>query len=129
MEIKKKLILGICLIVFFSTAHGAIPGKYEVEGPMPKEHSLDVVLLREIFSFTCQHCNNFNKKIHILKKRFGNKIKLVSNPIGWSGPNPGRLFYIAQKKGKGEQIKDFIFSAVFDSGIKNINDMQTLKTI
>ena len=128
MKNKLLLILAFSFLLPL-TSFGAIPGKYEVVGKIPKAKSLDVVEIREIFSFTCPHCNDFNKKIPTLKRRFGDKIKIIGHPIAWVGPNPAKLYYVAVLKGVHEEVKDFIFSAVFDSGIQNINDLKILSFI
>lgn len=127
---KKNLLFSIFLIVFLPvTLWAVIPGKYEVIGNVPKVHSLNVVEIREIFSFTCPHCFDFNNQLPTLRRRFGKKIKIIGHPIGWAGPNPGKLYYIALTKGVQDDVKDFIFSAVFDSGISNINDLKMLSFI
>lgn len=95
--------------------------------PMPKPGSLDYVTITEVFSFTCNHCNEFRTDLEKLKKTFGDKLKVTHYPIGWAGPNPGRMYYIAKEKSEeiANKVKHSIFDAYFYSGV-NINDSQIL---
>ncbi|MGK0289944.1 MAG: thiol:disulfide interchange protein DsbA [bacterium] len=128
---KQILMILVTLFLFPILASAGIEGHFDRVGKLPAEKSLDQVRVVEIFSFTCPHCFNFNSAVKKLKKKFGNKIKLVSYPIGWSGLNPSKLYYIAKATSdkKAEETKDFIFTAVFDSGIREINNPQVINFI
>lgn len=121
------------LLLFFTAnaAMGKIPGAYDIIKPdpslqVPSEHSLDQVRISEVFSFTCIHCYHLNEALKPLKKKFGNKLVFTEYPIGYQTPNTNRLFYIAKTLEKSEKVKDQIFNAVFESGIRNINDLSIL---
>lgn len=124
---KQLLIFLLSIFVFTTTAFAKIPGAYDIVQPdpslqLPKEKSLDQVRISEVFSFTCVHCYNLNKEIKAIKKKFGNKVVITEYPIGYNTPFTNRLFYISKSLQKSDKMKDLIFSAVFDSGIRNIND-------
>ena len=109
----------VALIPAFGMAQ--IKGKWEpiIPNVPPKVHSLDQVRIYEVFSFGCPHCYHLNEKLPQLKKRFGNKIKLIPMPIGWQGVNPGRLYFIAEEKGKGEAVKAMIFDFYHQKGLED----------
>ena len=115
---KKTILILFCSLLSWHGIFAALPGKYDVIVPNipPKEHSLERVRVDEVFSFTCSHCYELHKQIPILEEVFGEKLKIVGRPIGWIGQNPGRLYYIGVRNEKGQQIKDRIFSFVFEQG-------------
>ncbi len=109
-----------------------LPGKFEVIIPNipPVARSLDKVRIDEVFSFTCSHCWELNKQIPLIEKIFEGKLEISARPIGWAGPNPGRLYYIGLEKGKGQQVKDRIFSFVFEQDLaQQINNKEILKNV
>jgi thiol:disulfide interchange protein DsbA len=117
---KTKLsVLLVSFLMLPLVVNAQIKGVFELVPPAtpPAAGSLDQVEIVEVFSFGCGHCYNLNRELPALKKRFGNKIKLSSNPIGWQGHDPGRLYYIAEEKGKGEKVKDMIFDFIHVKGI------------
>jgi predicted DsbA family dithiol-disulfide isomerase len=102
------------------TVYAEIPGKYELIPPMqtPAANSLDQVQIDEVFAFSCGYCDKFHKSTYPrLKKRFGDKIKFVFRPVGWLGHDPGRLYYIAEEKGKGEGAMTMIFNLIHEGGL------------
>lgn len=119
---KRLLSLALAVVTFATIAVAELPGKYELIIPNipPSEHSLDKVNITEFFSFTCGHCYNFHKNAKKLKEKFGDKIQITPNPVGWYGDNPGRLYFIGKKFGKGELVIDQIFNFVFEQSLENI---------
>ncbi|MDH5561391.1 MAG: thioredoxin domain-containing protein [Deltaproteobacteria bacterium] len=121
----KNSIFRLFLLSFFGivltslTLKAEIPGKYEIIPPNvpPKAHSLKQVHIIEVFSFTCPHCFTLNQQMTPIKEKFGDRIKVSYVPIGWSGHDPGRLLYIAEKKGKAEPVKDMIFDYYHIKGL------------
>lgn len=118
---KKQILLLFLIAVFhaFSLSAG-IPGKYEIIVPHvpPAERSKTQVTLVEVFAFDCGHCFNFNKNmLPKLESKFGDKIKFMAKPIGWRGHDPGRLYFIAEEKGKGHQVMMMIFDLIFEKGL------------
>ena len=116
-----KLILAVVAFALMPVfGYAEIQGRWEQLVPKipPAENSLDVVTIHEVFSFGCPHCYTFNEHAHKLKKKFGKKIKIVPLPIGWMGLDPGRLYFIAEKYGKGEAVKDMIFDFYHQKGLE-----------
>ena len=118
-RINKAILVFSLFFLFPLTFFSAILGEFEImiPGIPPKEKSLDVVKIYEVFSFGCPHCFYLNNKIPKFKERFGKKVEIIPVPIGWIGPDPGRLYYIAKSKGKGEQVKDMIFDFYHVKGL------------
>ncbi len=103
-----------------ATVSAKHPGEYKLIIPFqaPPLHSMEQVVIHEVFSFNCGHCFNFHSKIKPrLKEKFGDNIKFKPQPIGWGGHDPGRLYFIAKKKGKGEEVISTIFDLVFNNGL------------
>ena len=120
----KKMLLLIGLVALFLTpsAFSQIPGKYEIIVPHrpPPQNSLDQVRIYEVFAFDCGHCYEFfQNQYPRLKKKFGNKIKIFKRPIGWRGHDPGRLYFIAEEKGKGDKVIAMIFDFMHEKGLGN----------
>ncbi len=117
---KNTLLVLVALLLIPFTVFSATPGKYEVVVPFsaPPANSLDQVTIHEVFAFDCPHCFDFHtKEFKALKKKFKNKVKFILQPIGWRGPDPGRLYFIALQKGKGEQVLTMIFDFIFNKGL------------
>jgi len=119
---KTKILAGIIFLFLLSfSSYADIPGKFEVIVPQipPPERSLDKVRLAEVFAFDCIHCYHFNRDmLPELKKKFGDKLEFFAKPIGWRGHDPGRLFFIAEEKGKGHEVLLTIFHLIFEGGLR-----------
>lgn len=115
------LALGLALLAL--PVHAQLRGDYETIGTAPAPNSQDTVLFEEYINFTCPHCNNFRTAAQPLKAKYADRLELVNVPILFRGQNdaPLRLFFIAQKQGMEEEIKDALFDATFRYGV-NIND-------
>lgn len=122
---KMKRIIAALFVLFLlpitTFAVDEIKGDYDLVLPgfPPEPHSLDKVVMHEVFSFTCIHCFELNKEIHELKEYFGDKLEIQPQPIGWRGMEPGKLYFLAEKYGKGEAVKTTIFEFYFEKGFKD----------
>lgn len=116
---SKIIALLVSLIVLPIIASAQINGKYELIPPSiaPASGTLDQVKIVEVFSFGCPHCDRLNQRLPALEKKFGDKIKVIPSPIGWQGHDPGRLYFIAEERGKGKKVKNMIFSFYHARGI------------
>lgn len=129
---KKIISFGCCL--FFITASlwaQEIKGKYRLleDKTPPIAGSLDTVKVVEVFSFTCPHCYSFQKQLDSFQKKYQEKLELSHIPIGFSGVNPSKLYFIALDNNKGAEIKKLIFQSFHDSGIRNINNSEIIKVL
>ena len=100
-----------------------IAGDYRKLSEPPKLHSLSKITFDEYLNFTCPHCNNFRKAAKELKIKHKDSIVINYIPILFQNQSdyPLRLFYIAQSKGKTEEVKELLFSAAFEHNV-NIYD-------
>ena len=105
-----------------------IRGHYAVVGKVPKAHTLEKVVFEEFMNFGCPHCNNLREASIEFRKQQKDRVEFIDIPIVFRGQDdaPLRLYYVARKLGKGDQIKDELFKArfthgvdVFDKGIVN----------
>jgi len=118
--IRRILPILIALLTIPMAGLSSIPGKYEVLIPFspPAAHSLDRVTVYVVFAFDCGHCYHYHRSdLKALENRFRGKLKVVYQPIGWRGQDPGRLYFIAEEKGKGEAVMGMIFDFLFDKGL------------
>ncbi|MCG8334434.1 MAG: thioredoxin domain-containing protein [Proteobacteria bacterium] len=118
---KKSLItIAVALILLPASLLADIPGEYKIVVPQipPAPRSVDKVRLVEVFAFDCVHCYYFNRDmLPKLKSKFGDKLVFEPKPIGWRGHDPGRLYFIAEEKGKGHDVMMTIFQMIFDYGL------------
>ena len=105
-----------------------IRGHYAVVGKVPKAHTVEKVVFEEFMNFGCPHCNNLREASIEFRRQQKDRVKFIDIPIVFRGQDdaPLRLYYVARKLGKGDQIKDELFKArfthgvdVFDKGIVN----------
>ena len=117
---KTFLLIGLIALFLPPNVFSQIPGDYEPIVPHrpPKQHSLNQVRIFEVFAFDCIHCYRFFQNTYPkLKKKFGDKVKFYKRPIGWRGHDPGRLYFIAAEKGKGDEVIAMIFDFVHEKGL------------
>ena len=105
-----------------------IRGHYAVVGKVPKAHTVEKVVFEEFMNFGCPHCNNLREASIEFRKQQKDHVEFIDIPIVFRGQDdaPLRLYYVARKLGRGDQIKDELFKArfthgvdVFDKGIVN----------
>ncbi|MCH8887085.1 MAG: DsbA family protein [SAR324 cluster bacterium] len=129
MKFNLKIIgITIAILLFLvPAAFGQIKGIFDEIGDIPEKHTLDVVILEEFLNFTCPHCNNFRKFSKPLFKKYGARLKKINIPITFRGQSDQvlRLYFIAEKAGVGDAVKEAIFDATFSSGY-NVNDPRVI---
>lgn len=120
---KKALALlsGLLLLSGSGLMAQGLEGNYEVVPPMvaPKAHSLDKVVIHEVFYFGCPHCYDLHKEMPAFLAAFKGKVQVISVPNDWGSADPGRLLYIARTKGpqKEEEVKTMIFDFIHTKGL------------
>lgn len=124
-----SVTIGI-LIFLIPPAFGQINGTFDTIGEIPGKHTQDVVVLEEFINFTCPHCNNFRTSSKHMFKKYGARIKRVNVPIAFRGQSDLvlRLYFIAEKAGIGDTVKDAIFEQVFIWG-RNINSRKVIEDL
>jgi len=129
MRILARLIVltALTLPAFATVSSAQLEGTFESIGPVPAPHSLEQVQLEEFLNFTCPHCNNFRQLSKPLLAKYGKRIRHVNVPILFRGQSdvPLRLYYVAVKAGRGDEVKELIFDATFRYGV-NIYDPKTV---
>ncbi len=113
--VSKLLVLGTVLLLGSVPILRAADQDVATVGPVPKDHSLDTVVVEEYLNFTCPHCNTFREASKPLFAKYGKRIKLVRMPVLFKGQTdpPLRLFFIAEAQGKQEMISDVLFDTAF----------------
>ncbi len=114
------ILMGIILIPW--NAVGSIPGKYKVIPPfsIPKANSYKKVKIYEVFAFYCKHCYDFISIVEPkLKKKYGDRIEIIHYSKGSISNYPGKLYYIANQKGKGDQAMRTIFEMIHKQGLNS----------
>jgi predicted DsbA family dithiol-disulfide isomerase len=117
----------IALVACAGASRAELEGTFEPIGPVPPPHSVEQVQLEEFLNFTCPHCNNFRTLSKPLLAKYGKRIRHVDVPILFRGQaeDPLRLYYVAAKAGRGDEVKELIFDATFRYGV-NIYDPKTV---
>ncbi len=125
MRVLLKLLplLLVCSVGLGQAVFAELEGSYEAIGPVPAAHSQDVVKMEEFINFTCPHCNNFLQAAKPLMSKYGRRVQTVTVPILFRGQaDPAlRLYFIAERAGRGKDVEELIFDATFRYGV-DIND-------
>ena len=86
----------------------------------PSTYEPGKVKITEFLKFNCGHCYSLNSQIPALKKKYGDRLEITYVPMLWKGVK-GDLAYkksieayiLAERMGKGEEMKDALFKAMF----------------
>jgi len=82
-------------------------------------HQDGLVKMTVFLDFFCSHCHQFDTVIvPVLKKEYGDKLQIqyVGFPIvdPKASHIPVLAYYLAEQQGKGEAMKELLFSAIWD---------------
>ncbi|MBL7032185.1 MAG: DsbA family protein [Nitrospira sp.] len=134
MYLKKLLVVFTMLVMTSFYAHAetnvVIKGEYtKVPGVQFNFDGKQVEII-EFFSFYCGHCFEFEKSIPVIKGNFPKKTKWRHIPIYWGNgsPKPGEAYLLAKDEGKGEEMKQAIFKALFIDK-KDIGNVDVLEEL
>ena len=121
-----RVILATIILLIISTSYVLAEnykGDFNLLKPAPPKNSLSKIIFDEYLNFTCPHCNNFRKASTGLKEKYKNILHINYIPILFKNQSdyPLRLFFIAESKGKTEEIKTLLFETAFDHNV-NIYD-------
>ncbi len=101
------------------------PGRLPTEGQFiqlnkPSTYEPEKVKIVEFMKFGCGHCYALNQYMPDLKKKYGDKLEVIYKPMLWrsvpadAGSEKSIEAYIlAERMGKGEEMKDALFKAIF----------------
>ncbi|MCZ7402695.1 MAG: DsbA family protein [Candidatus Methanoperedens sp.] len=86
----------------------------------PTTYEAGKVKLIEFIRFNCGHCNTFNSQLPALKKKYGDKLEITYKPMLWMTikgdpalTKTNQAYILAERMGKGEEMKDAIFKALW----------------
>ena len=125
-----KLLLPLVSILLVTTLSYAadIRGYFTPVGPVPSANSVKKVRFEELLNFGCVHCNHLRKASLELREEYADQVDFIDIPITFRGQDdsPLRLYYVAERLGKGKIVKEELFRTrfeydvnVFDPGIIN----------
>ena len=119
------VLLVIALVYFFSVApekpQEKLPtsGKY-VKLNKPSTYEPGEVKITEFLKFNCGHCYTLNQKLPDIEKKYDKNISITYKPMLWmTVPQDQAMrksieaYIIAERMGKGEEMKDVLFKAMF----------------
>jgi thiol:disulfide interchange protein DsbA len=101
------------------------PGKLPSAGKFvkldkPSTYEPGKVKITEFLKFNCGHCYALNQTLPVIKQKYGNKLEITYKPMLWrSVPQelPFRksieAYILAERMGKGEEMKNALFKALF----------------
>lgn len=127
MRVRFSLsILSVLLVAFLvAPALALAQGDpiYDVIGPVPPLHSQDRIRMEEFVNFTCPHCNNFRIMAKPVLAKYGDRVEQTLVPITFRGQpdTPLRLYFIAERAGRGPEMASILFDATFKYGV-NVYD-------
>lgn len=84
----------------------------------PSAYEPGKVKITEFLRFNCGHCYTLNSLLPALKKKYGDKLEITYKPMLWKNMNgdpaltkSNEAYIIAERMGKGEEMKGAIFKA------------------
>lgn len=96
-----------------------LTGKY-VKINKPTTYEPGKVKITEFLKFNCGHCYSLNQQLPALKKKYGDRLEITYKPMLWRTLPQDQGFrksieayIIAERMGKGEEMKDALFNAMF----------------
>jgi predicted DsbA family dithiol-disulfide isomerase len=125
------LIIAALAVYTYSTSNttesssGNLKGKVPTAGKFgtmnkPSTYELGKVKITEFLKFNCGHCYALNQKIPDLKNKYGDRLEITYKPMLWKGVKGDPAFkksieayILANRTGKGEEMKDALFKAMF----------------
>ena len=137
------LIAVIALIIAFSSGNGEPAGQDETLPTAGKFVKLNKdstyepgkVKITEFLKFNCGHCYSLSQAMPDLEKKYGDKIEVTYVPMLWRTMAADQAFrksieayILADDVGKGDEMKDALFKAVFDDG-KDVSSLFVLEDI
>lgn len=137
-------VLAVIIIAFIwsiSNTSPALPeGKLPSSGKYLKLETASTyepgtVKIIEYFKFNCNHCYLLNQQMPELEEKYGDKLEITYRPMLWvsnSGDLPFRksneAYILAERMGKGDEMKSALFDALFEDG-KDLSDEAVLEDI
>lgn len=131
----KWVYVGLAVLVIAGLAvyiySGSTPDNNTLKGKVPtagkfgtlnkaSTYESGKVKITEFLKFNCGHCNLLNQKLPALKKKYGDRLEITNKPMLWRNVKGDLAFkksieayILAERMGKGEEMKDALFKAMF----------------
>ncbi len=125
------LALFVCMFGVYANASDKpkIEGNYEQVADHEFVFDGKQVEIVEFLNFYCGHCYNFEKSIPVIKGNFPKKIKWITVPLYWGKSSKAvEAFFLAEEAGKGEEMKQALFKAVFVEK-RDVSKVDVVETI
>lgn len=94
-------------------------GKY-LQIDKPTTYEAGKVKMTEFLKFNCGHCYSLNQQLPAIKKKYGENLTITYKPMLWLSVPADLTFrksieayILAERMGKGEEMKDALFNAEF----------------
>ena len=137
MDRTRRIIAALILAVVATSCASAgttgetpaVPGRYQVVGSFrPKVDDAAEVI--EVFSFESPYCFKLAQDLPDLLARYETRVRWVQVPVvsGDESPLAAKLFLIAQKYNKGQEVKRALFEARHVKG-ENLGDPKVVGRI
>lgn len=119
------LIIAVLGVYFFASSPDRPQEKLPASGKFaqlnkPSTYEPGKVKITEFMKFNCGHCYSLNPQIQALKQKYGDKLEITYKPMLWRTVPQDKGFeksietyILAQRMGKGEEMKDALFKALF----------------
>ncbi|VVB90354.1 Thioredoxin [uncultured archaeon] len=103
----------------------------------PSTYEPGKVKIVEYMKFGCSHCYALSQKMPDFKNKYGDRLEVTYKPMLWRSipaDLPTRIsieaYILANRSGKGEEMKDAIFKAVFvDNNLNALSSESVLSAI
>jgi thiol:disulfide interchange protein DsbA len=86
----------------------------------PSTYEPGKVKMTEFLKFNCGHCYALNQQLPDIKKKYGDRLEITYKPMLWRTVATDKGFeksieayILAERMGKGEEMKDALFKALF----------------
>ena len=86
----------------------------------PSTYEPGKVKITEFLKFNCGHCYSLNSLMPALKKKYGDQLEITYKPMLWRSvpkdlpfKKSMEAYILAERMGKGEEMKDALFKAMF----------------
>ena len=129
-----KMLLAFLLLLlmpgggYAQQGQGKLQGEYELLGGAPSLHQADQVVMEEFVNFTCPHCDHFRGHAQRLYTKYQTRLKREVVPVLFPTRStdgkpskqpdfPVRLFFVAERNGKGDEAEQILFDAAFRYGV------------
>jgi predicted DsbA family dithiol-disulfide isomerase len=86
----------------------------------PSTYEAGKVKITEFLKFNCGHCYSLNSLMPAIKKKYGERLEITYKPMLWRSvakdfpfKKSMEAYILAERMGKGEEMKDALFKAMF----------------